>query len=619
MIEKEYKVFSNGLDVGFLRISLDGTIIHHNPAFNKIFGISTSKNLVDTKFYDFWQNLEDHEEFLKILKKNGFVKNYIIPAKRVSGEEIVVLGNLHLIKNDKDIPIASEGILIDISEINKVEKKLNESEQRYKDMAELLPVIIYEADLKLNLTYINQIAFKKFGYTKKDHNKNTKIYDFIADKDYKRAKEDLRNFFKGKKYKPQIYQLKTKEGNDINVRINSRPIYKNEKIIGIRGVLHDITELVEAEKKLKESEAKFRTISEQALMGILIAQDNNVKYINKAYADILGYSIDEMMEWEMEDAFNAVHPDDREFVLEQLAKKLRGEKNIFVQYQFRGIKKSGDIIWLENFSKTINYLGHTADLITIIDITKQKKAEKIIREENKGLKELDKLRKEFLDITAHELKNPLTSIIGAIQLLCELSKKELSADSLELLKIAKNGSERLRNIILNYLDLSRLETKKFEIIKRKLDLVKIVNRCIEDTTYLSKKRKHIINTNLPKEFYINGDEYRIERAIINILSNSLKYTPPNGQIDINLEKVNNSVKFSIKDSGIGLTKKEINVLFRKFSKIDRTSEEIDLDMEGTGLGLYISKEIIKLHNGEIWAESKGRNKGSTFIIKLPLG
>ncbi|MFX1260391.1 MAG: PAS domain S-box protein, partial [Promethearchaeota archaeon] len=155
----------------------------------------------------------------------------------------------------------------------------------------------------------------------------------------------------------------------------------NESEENLKKLNQKLEQIVEVRtQKLKESEEKFRTITEQSLMGICIAQDNKIKYINKAYADIFGYSIDEMMNWELKDAFYAIHPDDREFALEQLAKKQRGEKDIVVQYQYRGIKKSGEIIWVNTYSKTILYKGKPADFITLIDITEKKEADQKLKE-----------------------------------------------------------------------------------------------------------------------------------------------------------------------------------------------------------------------------------------------
>jgi len=144
-------------------------------------------------------------------------------------------------------------------------------------------------------------------------------------------------------------------------------------------LIHQISERKQAEDALRESEEKFRIISEQSLMGILIAQSNRIEYINQTYADVFGYSVEEMLEWQLEDSVKAIHPEDRVFALEQLEKKQTGNKDIVIHYQYRGIKKSGETIWVDNFSRSIVYKGGPADLITIVDITDLKQAEEALR------------------------------------------------------------------------------------------------------------------------------------------------------------------------------------------------------------------------------------------------
>ncbi|KKL69336.1 hypothetical protein LCGC14_2115970, partial [marine sediment metagenome] len=169
---------------------------------------------------------------------------------------------------------------------------------------------------------------------------------------------------------------------------NGHSVIENHKLVRVWGTFRDITDrkknekkFKESEKKLKESEEKFRNITEQSLMGICIAQDNQFKYINKAYADIFGYTDEEMMKWGIQDAIKAIYPDDREFAIEQLTKKQKGEKDAVTHYQYRGVKKSGEIIWVDQFSKTIIFEGKPADFIMLIDITQRKNVEKKLHDE----------------------------------------------------------------------------------------------------------------------------------------------------------------------------------------------------------------------------------------------
>ena len=130
--EQQYRESINFLDIGFFTVSLDGIIINHNPAFNKIFGADPEMDLRGTKSFNLWESSEDRDRFIETLKKNGLVQNYLVPAKKLNGEKIFLLGNIHVNYNKEGIPISSEGTFIDITEKINLENKLKLSEQKYR-------------------------------------------------------------------------------------------------------------------------------------------------------------------------------------------------------------------------------------------------------------------------------------------------------------------------------------------------------------------------------------------------------------------------------------------------------------------------------------------------------
>ncbi|KKN04576.1 hypothetical protein LCGC14_1095990, partial [marine sediment metagenome] len=146
-------------------------------------------------------------------------------------------------------------------------------------------------------------------------------------------------------------------------------------IIAIEGTFIDISDKFYLEEKLKESELKYRNITETSLIGLYILQDNVIKYANQRIADIYGYTVDEMLKWKPGEFIKVIHPDYKDLILKQAQKKQAGLDGIIKQYQFQGIKKTGEIIWIEVFSKTEIYKGKPADLMSVIDISEKKTAE----------------------------------------------------------------------------------------------------------------------------------------------------------------------------------------------------------------------------------------------------
>ena len=137
--------------------------------------------------------------------------------------------------------------------------------------------------------------------------------------------------------------------------------------------------------------------------------------------------------------------------------------------------------------------------------------------------------------------------------------------------------------------------------------------------YFSNRRNHEILVDIQPDVILDIDESRIELVLTNLISNAIKYTPSNGKIQINMQSDGEIAQIKISDSGVGLSSEEIKDLFKKFSTIESPlKKDLNMDLGSTGLGLFISKEIIKLHQGEIWAESEGKGKGSTFIVKIPI-
>ncbi len=282
-------------------------------------------------------------------------------------------------------------------------------------------------------------------------------------------------------------------------------------------------------------------------------------------------------------------------------------------------KNNNEIGWVEIFSFPL-FDQDTANMIGIINycknITEKVKAEKMVIEENKKLQELDQFRKNLITRVSHELKTPLNSIQSATQHLLANYKNHINSRIIRFIDTIHKGGLRLNALVENILDTSILESGKFVIKRKKTNLSEVIQKCIDEIIILAIKRNLTLKSELSDSLFLNIDRFRIEQVIINILSNAIKNTPPEGEIQISTIENNNHVDLRIKDNGIGLTKEEIEMLFTPFGKIERYGKNLNVDIDGTGIGLYLSKEIVELHEGQLFVESPGRNCGSTFTLRL---
>jgi PAS domain S-box-containing protein len=507
-------------------------------------------------------------------------------------------------------------IFNEITDRVRSELKLKESEEKYRYLFEDTPFAIALLDFNGIFLECNSYVQKIFGFKKKDLvGKNFNDIKLVPRKYLPMVKNGFKTISKGQTPKPEEIQLLNKNGNLIWVLLHVSVInIRNVNLIQV--IVEDITERKLSEQKIVESEEKFRTITEQSFIGIAILQDFQFKYANQQFSDTIGYTTEEILNWKPKEFFKIIHPDDREMVFNLAEKKYYSRNGILADLQFRVFKKTNEVIWLEIISKTISYKGKLADLVATLNITEKREAERIVLEENKKLLELNKMRKDIITRVSHELKTPLTSIYGASQILIKHLRKKLDDDVLNFIEISHRGAIRLKKLVENLIDASRIETGKLILKLSIQNISNLVRECVDEMKYLTYNRKQTINLKLSEEIYFYVDKIRLQQVITNILSNAIKNTPKNGMIEVTLTENVKHIDIKIKDRGIGLTEKEKEFLFEKFGKIERYGMDLGVDIEGSGLGLYISKEIIESHGGQILVESKGRHKGAIFIIRL---
>ena len=251
--------------------------------------------------------------------------------------------------------------------------------------------------------------------------------------------------------------------------------------------------------------------------------------------------------------------------------------------------------------------------IVVTGLTKpQELLFKNLQESEEKYRELDNMKSMFIASMSHELRTPLNSIIGFTGVLLQQMSGEINEEQGKQLSLVKNSANHLLALINDIIDISKIEAGKVEITIEEFDLSVLAQEIKDSFTVAVEKKELELLLKTPPTLLIKTDERRTKQILVNFLSNALKFTD-RGEIEIRIVKKDQTVEMSVRDTGVGIKKEDMNKLFKDFSRIpikDRT-------IEGTGLGLYLSKKIADLLGGDIMAESEF-GKGSVFILTLPI-
>ncbi|MCB0195115.1 MAG: PAS domain-containing protein [Anaerolineae bacterium] len=236
---------------------------------------------------------------------------------------------------------------------------------------------------------------------------------------------------------------------------------------------------------------------------------------------------------------------------------------------------------------------------------------------NAELRHLDEVKSTFISVAAHELQTPLSSINGFIEMLLDEVYGPVNDEQKEALDIVQRSATRLINIIKNLLDVTRIEAGRIELALRPTDLTELIELvAAEFRPQIEAKQQNLTVQFQPNLPFVLCDHTRTIQIVGNLLSNAIKYTPSKGSITLNTElaKAEGFLKITVKDTGVGMSQEDQAMLFKRFFRAESANVTGE---NGTGLGLYITRSLVELHGGQIWAESE-LWRGSAFHVTFPI-
>ncbi len=253
---------------------------------------------------------------------------------------------------------------------------------------------------------------------------------------------------------------------------------------------------------------------------------------------------------------------------------------------------------------------------TIFDVSDRRQYERELQLARRKAEEALALRNQFLSLASHELKTPLTTVIGYIDLLQRRVGKDntLSERDRRTLQLIADQTQRLNKMIMSLFDISRIETGQLSIERAPIDVCALVKRVVDDVqATLVERPIEVVCSGDP--LIIQGDDLRLEQVFQNLLQNAVKYSPRNAPIGVVVRQHEGRICVAVQDRGIGVPQADLPHLFERFYRADNVESA---KISGLGIGLYVVKQIVELHGGEIMVESV-EGKGSTFTVSLPRG
>lgn len=604
------KVLDSSLDM-ICALDEKGKFTYVSAACKEILGYKP-KELIGKTYLDFVYS-EDKERSLEVtknIKKGLGTTNFENGIYRKDGSVANLIWSSRWEENDRRF----YSIARDATEKKLSEANLKASEEKYKALFynHSIPSWIYEIDT-LKLLEVNEAAIEHYGYTREEFLK-LRLKDLLFESEVERhVKLTSQPDFYNKKYKG-LWMHRKKNGEIFYAEISSNSLdYLGKRARLVLSI--DRTEQIKAEQELRKSNERFLFLSHATTDAIWDwdFESDEVSWSEGLYKmfDLKDPEAPKKVEW----WFDNLHPGDKErvekkikFHLENHTPHWEDEYRMKAGSSYKYIYDRGYVIYNEE-NRPVRMIGAMQDL------TERKAHENMLQNLNNSLekraKELAESNEElerFAYVASHDLQEPLRMVTSFLQLLEKRYKDKLDNKANEYINYAVDGAERMKQLILDLLEYSRVNSSKAEV--EEVD----INNIIEDLkltykTFLSQTKGIINFTTLPK---VKGNKTQILQLFQNIIGNAIKYRsnlPP--VIDISFDEEQAFYKFAIADNGIGIDPKFFHKIFIIFQRLHNREE-----YSGTGIGLAICKKIIDKHGGRIWVESNPGH-GTTFYFTLP--
>lgn len=621
--EKRYRDLVESIKEVMFKVDLNNRWKFVNKAWTDISGY-TQEETVGKRMTDFILP-KDNQRYLRWYRSLAQNPNSkIIDEIRFLDKK----GNILLIEfsasthfNNEENVYEIVGIAQNTTQIKAIEAELEQSKQLLEQIISSIDEVIWSFDISTEkISYISPSCEQLTQKKDTEFYTNPSAWYDLLETEYLdglvTSDDELQNGTKDSR--DIIYPIRLKDGSVKWVRDQAKVIFNEyAEPIRIDGVSTNITNLIEAEHKLKVSEEKYRLISE-SIQDIITVLDveGNVQYISPSSVKVTGYAYENLID---NNFLKVVHEDDRRKVYRFLRNTVNRKDSDAIVFRF--LKANGDIIWMETVASVFqeNTDGTILIQASSRDVTIRKQAEIELTRALQKEKELGELKSRFVSMASHEFRTPLSTIrIGAelIKMFIDNDKQKLSTRT--ELKVADKVNDilidvdRITDLMTDILTMGKVEASRVPFNPEPV----IIDDFMAD--YLSAEAPRVFHvrkwnfTNESKQLQVNIDKKLIKQVLQNVLSNAVKYSPVETAVDIKLTTESDKILISVTDYGMGIPEKDLPFVFESFFRASNAE-----NIPGTGLGMPIIKLFTEMHGGRVSISSEQR-KGTTLTIALPL-
>ena len=582
--------------------------IRINKSLADWFGLSQPEDAVGKTDFDFFA--DEHARTTRTDEEDIMTSGTPLEGREEKetwpdGKETWVSTTKAPLRNKDGQTVGTFGISRDITSHKHAEQALRESEEKWRSFVENVPNFITVIDLNYTVQFVNhtppQITVEKvIGQS---------FLNFVPPEHH----DDTRRIFQQVRQTGEAasYELKggvTGEWYTIHVG----PIKNDVRVVGFMTIATNITDRIQTEQGLRESEAWIRTLIESAPQVIWVADpDGQMTFLNRAWYELTNRTPEESLgsRWT-----EALHPEDLPTVLAKWERAYKHSEPYHGECRFRvsdGCYKTVDFIATpvhDESGNLINWVGINTD------ITERVHTRTALQEAKDTAEYASHAKSEFLANMSHELRTPLNAIIGFAEILRDQILGSINDDQEDLVSNIHTSGHHLLDMINKILDLSKIEAGQMEIQPENFSAIEALEEVNTVIHALSNKKQINTVTKYTQEVRIEADKVKFKQILYNLLSNAIKFTPQGGNVTTEFELSQDTLLVRVIDTGIGIAAEDQAKLFQSFTQLDTSRSR---EYEGTGLGLALTKRLIELHGGEIWIESE-KGKGSTFLFTLPL-